>query len=606
MSKEPPVDKTDAGTAKPAREGAAAEDAEWWEFQRPAASAPEPASEDAPGVIREKPAAGLDEEALRKKARGREAHQGLLRNPMSDFDRRSGELEGLVRTRGSADDVVPERRSDSFFWPAVGIFAVLAAAAAAVGIPIYLNHVEMEKLARELAENPVPSLTRGVSVFERIDTSAPEQAPGVGAETGQSGAPSPMQQESEEQRRFAGLLEKADDASLRGDLKAIQEVVAETLDKAPDRADVLLLVAASLGTASPSLSGESKAALRKVLRPLYEQAAGASAGVPVLLQRCGDFFASNGEFDRAKELYERAAELSPADPLAAQKKAFILLEQSGPGEAIAALKGMAARQPDNPAVQANLARLLLANKQPQEALPHLEAARKADPEDPAMLLRHLRTLIDLGLWQAALDEISEVSEGLRQTPAVRFFTAQAMFRLGKRAEAMEIFRALAEMRPPGGPELAPGAFAYTYGVAAMLQGEADLAIRLFEEAVEHAPNTLPAARNNLAWLLVEHGRDPARAVDMAKKAVALEPSNGAFSDTLARALLAAGDVNGAIERSKAAISLSGDAVEGEMFETLGDALARAGKKEEAAAAYDKALSRSVPDPEKIRAKLKNL
>ncbi|MBU4353037.1 MAG: tetratricopeptide repeat protein, partial [Nanoarchaeota archaeon] len=83
------------------------------------------------------------------------------------------------------------------------------------------------------------------------------------------------------------------------------------------------------------------------------------------------------------------------------------------------------------------------------------------------------------------------------------------------------------------------------------------AMEAYERIIEIAPNQA-VSLNNLAWLLVtapnEGLRDKARALELAKKAVALERSP-VFLDTLAEAFYANGFRQEAVKIIKEAITL---------------------------------------------------
>jgi tetratricopeptide (TPR) repeat protein len=55
---------------------------------------------------------------------------------------------------------------------------------------------------------------------------------------------------------------------------------------------------------------------------------------------------------------------------------------------------------------------------------------------------------------------------------------------------------------------------------------------LYEKAIARTHD--PRAYNNLAWLYYATGKDPARAEELARKAVDLSPDSPDFNDTLAR------------------------------------------------------------------------
>jgi tetratricopeptide (TPR) repeat protein len=86
-------------------------------------------------------------------------------------------------------------------------------------------------------------------------------------------------------------------------------------------------------------------------------------------------------------------------------------------------------------------------------------------------------------------------------------------------------------------------------------GKDTKSIRVYDRIIQMNPEN-PIALNNLAWLLVtsedKRLRDPGRAVNLARRAVAIEPSSG-FLDTLAEAYYRNGQRDAAIATIKQAI-----------------------------------------------------
>jgi len=86
-------------------------------------------------------------------------------------------------------------------------------------------------------------------------------------------------------------------------------------------------------------------------------------------------------------------------------------------------------------------------------------------------------------------------------------------------------------------------------------GKDTKSIRVYDRIIQMNPEN-PIALNNLAWLLVtsedKRLRDPGRAVNLARRAVAVEPSSG-FLDTLAEAYYRNGQRDAAIATIKQAI-----------------------------------------------------
>jgi hypothetical protein len=97
--------------------------------------------------------------------------------------------------------------------------------------------------------------------------------------------------------------------------------------------------------------------------------------------------------------------------------------------------------------------------------------------------------------------------------------------------------------------------------------------------------------NHLAWLLATpaepHRRNPARAVELATKAVSLAPTEGAFWNTLGVAHYRAGDWKAAINALETSLKLQGD--NGFDYFFLAMSHWQRGEREQARQQYDKAI-----------------
>ncbi len=121
-------------------------------------------------------------------------------------------------------------------------------------------------------------------------------------------------------------------------------------------------------------------------------------------------------------------------------------------------------------------------------------------------------------------------------------------------------------------------------------GQWDKALADFSKAIELDPKNANL-HNNQAWLLATtpnpKGRDPRRAVDLAKKAVELAPKDGTFWNTLGVAHYRAGSWKAAIEALNQSTKMQGENAIDSFF--LAMAHWQSGDKEQARKWYDRAV-----------------
>jgi tetratricopeptide (TPR) repeat protein len=162
----------------------------------------------------------------------------------------------------------------------------------------------------------------------------------------------------------------------------------------------------------------------------------------------------------------------------------------------------------------------------------------------------------------------------------RFYNAT-----GRMPQAIEIYEKGVE-RLPEDPQ-----FHHTLGMLYELRGEADRAVPHYEEAIRLAPS-LAEAKNNLAYIYADQGRNLDRALDLAQDAKTLLPNNPSVSDTLGWVLYKRGVPAAAISYLKEAEAgtKAGDGSRGVVRHHLALAYEANGDTDEAIAAFDRALS----------------
>jgi tetratricopeptide (TPR) repeat protein len=127
--------------------------------------------------------------------------------------------------------------------------------------------------------------------------------------------------------------------------------------------------------------------------------------------------------------------------------------------------------------------------------------------------------------------------------------------------------------------------------------------RVFQQALELDAEFAPAL-NYLGYMWAERGENLDEAIDLVSRAVALDPNNGAYVDSLGWAFFQLGryeEARGHLE--KAARMVGEDAV---IFEHLGDLYTAVGELKQAVDIYRKALQLEGENLEEVRRKLEKL
>lgn len=209
--------------------------------------------------------------------------------------------------------------------------------------------------------------------------------------------------------------------------------------------------------------------------------------------------------------------------------------------------------------------------------------------------------------RARLDDPADLAEADVQLLARAAFAADALEGAGSRA--VDALHLLGRLRSEGVEPLgAPGpdpARPYTELAAIFtLAGDAVGSERILEAAAALDPDD-PVAQNNLAYARAQRGVLDARTLELARRAVEARPGDPAHLDTLGWVRYLRGEIadipatpgegdsvgeHGALTLLRRAVGRAGRNASGEVLLHLGDALWRAGEREDSAKAWTAARS----------------
>lgn len=374
------------------------------------------------------------------------------------------------------------------------------------------------------------------------------------------------------QLRYAAALINTED----GGAKAIP-VLNEILKTSPNDTRVLYLLSNAQRTAGDEKAAETTA--RKIISVDPTNVGGLRALVSVLFER----------FDY-KQIAEVVAPLLK-DPSRAKGREFegaAVLVQLGIAEqqlahwdaSINAFTAAKTLTPDDADIDAYLVQANLTARRYDRAEAVARAALDRNPNQPRMVRLRAQALLKGG---KASEANKLLEDGVAKFPTSREFVVGLADLYADQKRTDDAVRVLEQARKAFGDDQALAlriANAYEGG-GRVADAEKELRKLLADDPLN------AEAINSLSYMFAEHNLKLAEAVELAERALKIEPGNPAFMDTLGWALFKQGRTDEAAQSlEKAATALTGNSV---IQDHHGDVLAKRGKNAEAVAAWQRAL-----------------
>ncbi|MBD3348353.1 MAG: tetratricopeptide repeat protein [Candidatus Eisenbacteria bacterium] len=360
----------------------------------------------------------------------------------------------------------------------------------------------------------------------------------------------------------------------------------------------------------------------------YRRAANADPGECAIDVAVGRILFTLGRFEEARAEVEGALEECPDNPEAAHLLGAIALSEGDPETTESVMRARAAL-PDAPTESTLLlAQSLLAQDRVAEAEEALRSRAETDTASPRLAHMHARTLLALEREEDALDVLLRVHRVVPDDTAIVELASRLLASLGRTGEAAEMLdsflgtpkararHALTLTRLHAGAGNRDEALrAARRGLrkfgetAALLRalgsvqfeaGMVDESLESYERALELDPDSAQAL-NFLAYTLADLDIDAERAVELARRAVEVEPESGIIRDTMGWAYFRVGRLEEAEQEIRKAIELGAE--DPVILEHLGDVLYALGRKAEAIRAWERALADS-PDGGSAAGKIK--
>jgi tetratricopeptide (TPR) repeat protein len=260
---------------------------------------------------------------------------------------------------------------------------------------------------------------------------------------------------------------------------------------------------------------------------------------------------------------------------------FAYLEVGREADAVSAFERASTLDPADSAIRVYLAQALLAAKQYDRALEVTRAERKADPTDSRLARLEADALRGLGRFDDGAAVLRTLAAASPADASAAQNVAEYYAAANRYADAAGVLKDAVTRFPDDIGVL------FQYGAMLERQSLYADAERVFRQILARNANHGPTL-NYLGYTLVERGGRLDEAVALIQRAVALDPHNGAYLDSLGWAYFKMNQLDLAEPNLRAAAGqLPRDSV---VQDHWGDLLAKRGRLAEAVEAWRRALS----------------
>ena len=339
---------------------------------------------------------------------------------------------------------------------------------------------------------------------------------------------------------------------------------------------------------SSRANGKSSASKLDQITSLVDKAAKLTGGNPDAIAKTADYYVLCKQTGPAKELYRKALSTNNRLPGIREKLTDCLIQEGDHAEAAKILEEIIKDNPLHLAAYDQLARIQLDLGNPAAAINNMRQAILLAPVEPRRQEEIIHTAFRAGDYETALQFSIE---GEKKFPFLIGFTllrAVALSHKQDHAAALLTFERTLVEASISSPEILDAAFFISYGSAAEKAGDTVKAAELLKRAIALDPLNSAEACNYLGYMWADRNENLAEAERLILQAIHLDPSNGAYMDSLGWVWLRQGKFSKALtELMRAAEAMKKpDPV---VFEHIGDAHEKLGRTADALHYWQKAL-----------------
>jgi tetratricopeptide (TPR) repeat protein len=340
---------------------------------------------------------------------------------------------------------------------------------------------------------------------------------------------------------------------------------------------------------------------RKTAKELLRKAATMENTNLVSLQRLAQGFVFIGDSKRAAEIYVKMLETEPDLIGVREALAELYLRDNDTKRAAEQLKEIVKDTPTNPQAYYFLGAIAYEEKRFTDALDNYRKAMLLGLDTQQIYFDIAAVQLALNKPREAVDVLQRARKKFRQSFVGEFYTGIAYMRLKEYTNALEHFTAAEIVAKATETNKLTHHFYFELGAAHERAGKIPESTAYFEKCLGMVPAFAPAL-NYLGYMWAERGTNLTRAREMIEHAVKLDPTNGAYLDSLGWVLFKQGHLKEALEPIRKAVELN-EEPDATLYDHLGDVYSALKQPDQARDAWRKSLE--IEPNKEVEKKLKN-
>ena len=318
-----------------------------------------------------------------------------------------------------------------------------------------------------------------------------------------------------------------------------------------------------------------------------------------IVGKIADFFVATQQLAEAVPLYKRIIDVDPTQNTARENLARCYLGLNQPDKAAATLEDLIKLNPVQPHAYETLAKIYEAAGEMEKAAQDYEQSLLISPNDPATYESLAKRLLVLKKPERAANVLSEARKRFPNVAGFSFLLAISLEEAKQHQQALVMYEQTeVEAQRANDDGLLNSQFYFNFGVSAEQAGLYDRAATLLKKSLvmEDDPRQIANASNYLGFMWVDHDQNIEEGGDLIKKAVEIEPDNGAYLDSLGWYYYKTNHFDDALTQLQQAVEKlkPEDAV---VYEHLGDTYLKLKDTEKALGAWQKAMELDPQNPD---------